>query len=75
MYEGLEENDFDIILDEEQMFNNFIIDYKEQKQKESGHSFFILPKILFTSSTEQSDKFLKGPFFYHNSDTNSFFKL
>lgn len=34
LYEGLEENEFDIILDEEQMFNNFIIDYKEQKQKE-----------------------------------------
>ena len=34
MYEGLDENEFDIILDEEQMFNNFIIDYKEQKQKE-----------------------------------------
>lgn len=34
LYEGLDENEFDIILDEEQMFNNFIIDYKEQKQKE-----------------------------------------
>ena len=34
MYEGLDVNEFDIILDEEQMYNNFIIDYKEKKQKE-----------------------------------------
>jgi hypothetical protein len=34
MYEGLDVNEFDIILDEEEMYNNFIIDYKEKKQKE-----------------------------------------
>ena len=34
MYEGLDENEFNIIWDEEQMFNDFLIDYKEQKQKE-----------------------------------------
>ena len=33
MYEGLDVNEFDIILDEEQMYNNFIIDYKEKNKK------------------------------------------